>query len=49
MRPRVFPAEDELAGSAGCAGPGASMRPRVFPAEDKTAASSASKAADELQ
>ena len=36
MRPRVFPAEDRLAGGRLAGGRGASMRPRVFPAEDVT-------------
>ena len=35
MRPRVFPAEDHVAGHDVVLGYRASMRPRVFPAEDK--------------
>ena len=34
MRPRVFPAEDPVAGPVVGADCLASMRPRVFPAED---------------
>ena len=34
MRPRVFPAEDEVGDVDHLVGASASMRPRVFPAED---------------
>ena len=40
MRPRVFPAEDEVYGICYWITIDASMRPRVFPAEDTIAGGS---------